>query len=217
MTFSSPFPMLRGVSNVILKKVCSVAEFGCPIPCNASFLRKATILNKAACVQVRNYSFQCFLTCCFTHHHRAFLYDLHMCACCDCVLLIKMTCTVNWIIMRERCVVNLTLSSWPSWIQRQDSVKTSEAKPRCSGWPWLLLCLVMLSMLHNMLLHRHLGRWIKVMISSTPAVSCRSRLYITGTDKSRYASIVWSCRLQDGLLTRDWELHLPEILLHRFS
>ena len=30
------------------------------------------------------------------------LYDLHMSACCECVLLIKMTCAVNWIIVRER-------------------------------------------------------------------------------------------------------------------
>ena len=97
------------------------------------------------------------------------LYDLHICACCECLLLIKMTCAVNWIIVRERHAESTSLSSWPSWIQRQDSVRTSGAKPGCNGWPWLLLCLVMLSMLHNMLLHRHLGRWITVMISSTPA------------------------------------------------
>ena len=30
----------------------------------------------------------------------------------------------------------VTLSSWPSWIQRQESVRTSGAKPGCSGWPW---------------------------------------------------------------------------------
>ena len=31
----------------------------------------------------------------------------------------------------EACRVNLTPSSRPSWIQRQDSVRTSGAKPRC--------------------------------------------------------------------------------------
>ena len=38
------------------------------------------------------------------------LYDLHMCACCDCVLLIKMTCAVNWIIVRERRAESTSLS-----------------------------------------------------------------------------------------------------------
>ena len=33
---------------------------------------------------------------------QGFLYDLHTCACCDCVLLIKMTCAVHWTIARER-------------------------------------------------------------------------------------------------------------------
>ena len=38
------------------------------------------------------------------------LYDLHMCARCDCVLLIKMACTVNWIIVRERRAEPVSLS-----------------------------------------------------------------------------------------------------------
>ena len=56
-------------------------------------------------MQVRNYSFQCFLTCC-----TGLLYDLHICACCECVLLIKMTCAVNWIIVRERRAESTSLS-----------------------------------------------------------------------------------------------------------
>ena len=38
------------------------------------------------------------------------LYDLHMCACCECVLLIKMICAVNWIIVRERRAESASLS-----------------------------------------------------------------------------------------------------------
>ena len=38
------------------------------------------------------------------------LYDLHICACCECVLLIKMTCAVNWIIVRERRAESTSLS-----------------------------------------------------------------------------------------------------------
>ena len=43
------------------------------------------------------------------HRHRA-LYDLHICACCERVLLIKMTCAVNWIIVRERRAESTSLS-----------------------------------------------------------------------------------------------------------
>ena len=94
------------------KKVCSVAQFGCRIPSTALFLRKATIQNQAACVQVRNYSFQCFITCCFAARPspQGFLYDLHMCACCDCVLLIKMICAMKWITVRERCAESSSFS-----------------------------------------------------------------------------------------------------------
>ena len=38
------------------------------------------------------------------------LFDLHMCACCECVLLIKMTCAVKWIIVRERCAESTSIS-----------------------------------------------------------------------------------------------------------
>ena len=38
------------------------------------------------------------------------LYDLHICACCKCVLLIKMPCAVNWIIVRERRADSTSLS-----------------------------------------------------------------------------------------------------------
>ena len=33
-----------------------------------------------------------------------------MCACCECVLLIKMTCAVNWIIAKERRAESTSLS-----------------------------------------------------------------------------------------------------------
>ena len=39
-----------------------------------------------------------------------FLYDLHMCACCECVMLIKMICAVNWIKVRERRAESTSLS-----------------------------------------------------------------------------------------------------------
>ena len=38
------------------------------------------------------------------------LYDLHICGCLECVLLIKMTCAVNWIIVRERRADSTSLS-----------------------------------------------------------------------------------------------------------
>ena len=38
---------------------------------------------------------------------------------------------------------------------------------------------------------------------------CRSRLYITGTGKSRYAGFCLEFQLLDGLPTRAGELHLP--------
>ena len=38
------------------------------------------------------------------------LYDSHMCACCEYVLLIKMICAVNWIIVRERRAESTSLS-----------------------------------------------------------------------------------------------------------
>ena len=38
------------------------------------------------------------------------LYDLHICACCERVLLIRMTCAVNWIIVRERRAESTSLS-----------------------------------------------------------------------------------------------------------
>ena len=150
-----------------------------------------------------------FLTCCFAARPspQGFLYDLYMCACYDCVLPIKMTCAVNLVIVREKASrTNLTFS-WPSWIQRQDSVRTSGAKPGWSGWPWLLLCLVMLSMLHNMLLHRRLGRWIIVKISSAPAAE-EDFTWLEQANPDMQV-FIWSCQLRDRLLTRAWELHLP--------
>ena len=92
--------------------VCSVTQFGCRIPHTASFLRKATIYSQAACVQVRNYKFQCFLTCSFAARPspQGFLCGLHMCACCCCMHMIKMTCAVNWIIVRERRAESTSLS-----------------------------------------------------------------------------------------------------------
>ena len=38
------------------------------------------------------------------------LYDLHICAYCECVLLIKMPCAMNWIIVRERRAESTSLS-----------------------------------------------------------------------------------------------------------
>ena len=61
------------------------------------------------------------------------LYDLHICACCECVLLIKMACAVNWIIVRERRAESTSLSHPDLAGSRQDSVRTSGAKPGCSG------------------------------------------------------------------------------------
>ena len=47
---------------------------------------------------------QCFLTCCYAARPspQGFLCGMRMCACCCCVYMIKMTCAMNWIIVRER-------------------------------------------------------------------------------------------------------------------
>ena len=113
---------------------------------------------------------------------------LHMCVCCDSLLLIKMTCDVNWIIVRERCAESTSFSRPDLGGSRGKSVKASGDKPGCSGWPWLLLCLAMLSMLQNMLLHRRLGRWIKVMISSAPAAEAD----FTSLRKHAYSNMYWT-------------------------
>ena len=41
---------------------------------------------------------------------QGFLCGVRMCACCCCVYMIKMTCTVNWIIVRERRAESTSLS-----------------------------------------------------------------------------------------------------------
>ena len=81
-----------------------------------------------------------------------------MYACYECVLLIKMTYAVNWIIVGGKRAESTSLSR-PDLAGSRGTI--------VSGHPELspdavddhdLLCLVMLSMLHNMLLHRRLGR-----------------------------------------------------------
>ena len=74
------------------KKVCSVAQFSCRIPHTASLLRKATIQNQAACVQVRNYSFQYFLTCCFAARPS----PQGFCMICIYVLAVNVCCWLRW-------------------------------------------------------------------------------------------------------------------------
>ena len=63
------------------------------------------------------------------------------CICVIAVTVIRMTCASDWIMVRVRRKSQPIISSRSSWIQRQDGVKTSEAKPRCSGWSWLLCVL----------------------------------------------------------------------------
>ena len=102
--------MLRG-EQYDPKKVCSVAQFGCQIPHTTSLLRKATIQNQAACVHVRNYSFHCLLTCCFAARPSPQGFCMtYICVLAVYVILIKMTCAVNWMIMRERRAESTSLS-----------------------------------------------------------------------------------------------------------
>ena len=57
-----------------------------------------------------------------------------ICACRECVLLIKMTCAVNWIIVRERRAESTSLSHPDLAGFRGKTVSgQSGAKPGCSG------------------------------------------------------------------------------------
>ena len=87
------------------------------------------------------------------------LYDLHICACCEYVLLIKMTCAVNWIIVRERRAESTSLSNPDLAGSRGKTVSGHlELSPEAVDDHDFFCAFVMLSMLHNMLLHCHLGR-----------------------------------------------------------
>ena len=70
-----------------------------------------------------------------------------------------MTCAVNWIIVRERRAESNSLSHPDLARSRGKTVSGHlELSPDAVDDYDFFLCLVMLSMLHNMLLHRHLGR-----------------------------------------------------------
>ena len=94
------------------------------------------------------------------------LYDLHMCACCECVLLIKMTCAVNWIIERGAQSTSLSRPDLPGSRGKTVSGHLELSPGAVDEHDF---CCALLSMLHNMLLHLRLGRSIMVMISSAPA------------------------------------------------
>ena len=98
------------------------------------------------------------------------LYDLHICACYECVLLIKMTCAMYWIIVRERRADSTSLSH-PDLAGSNGKTESGhlELSPDAVDDHDFFCALSCSSMLQNMLLHRHLGRWIIVMISSAPA------------------------------------------------
>ena len=135
-------------------------------------------------MQVCNYSFQCFLTCCFAAHQSAqgFLCCVRMCACCLSVCMIKRTCAVNWIIVRERRAESISLSRPDLAGSRGKTVSRHlELSPdavddldfccalSCSLCSTTCCCIAIGLLNHsNDFLHP----------------SCRSRLYITG---SRYA------------------------------
>ena len=85
------------------------------------------------------------------------LYDLHMCACCDCVLLIKMTCTVNWFIVRERRAESVSLSR-PDLAGLRGKTVSGQLELSLDALDDHDFGCVMLSMFHNMLMHRRLGR-----------------------------------------------------------
>ena len=84
-----------------------------------------------------------------------------MCAYCDCVLLIKMTYSVNWIKVKEKRAKYSSLSC--------PDLAGSRCKTMLGHLELGLFCLVMLSMFHSMLLHRRLGRCIIEMFFSAPA------------------------------------------------
>ena len=116
------------------------------------------------------------------HRHRDFVWFAYMCLLWMCVTdKDDMRCELDYSEGEARRV-NLTLSSWPSWIQRQDSVRTSGAKPGCSGWPWPFVpC-------HDLHAPQHAAASPFGPLNHSNDFfhpSCRSRLYVTGTGADR--------------------------------
>ena len=112
------------------------------------------------------------------------LYDLHICACCECVLLIKMTCAVNWIIVRERRAES-TSPSHPDLAGSRGKTVSGhlELSPDAVDD---ITSFVPCHALHAPQ-HAAASTFGPLNHSNDFRPSCRSRLYITGTGKSRYA------------------------------
>ena len=137
---------------------------------------------------------------------------LRLCACCCCVYIIKMTCAVNWIIVRERRAESTSFS------HPDPAGSRGKAVSRHLELQWMTMISVVPC--HAFYAPQHaaaspfgpLNQWNDFF-----RPSYRSRLYTAGIGKSRYVGFVWNCLLLDELQTRAWGLHLPWILLHRFG
>ena len=132
-----------------------------------------------------------------------------MCACCCCVYMIKMTCFVNWIIVRERRAqsqphsspdldgsrgktVSIHLKLSPDAVDDHDFFSALS----CSSCSTTCCCIAV---------------WAVESVKWFLRPSYRSRLYIAGTGKSRYVVFFFffvffcffffsGCLLLDGLL-----------------
>ena len=108
----------------------------------------------------------------------------HMCACCDCVLLIKMTCAVNWIIVRERHAA--TSLSRPDLAGSRSKTVSGHLKLSMDAvddhdFCYALSCSPDPQHAATSPFLNHSNDFLRP--------SCQSRLYITGTGKSRYAGV----------------------------
>ena len=113
------------------------------------------------------------------------LYDLHICACCECVLLIKMTCAMNWIIVRERRAESTSLSHPDLAGSRGKTVSGHlELSPDAVD-DHDFFCVPC----HAFHAPQHAAASPFGPVNHNNDFfrpNCRSRLYITGTGKSRF-------------------------------
>ena len=102
------------------------------------------------------------------------------------MLLIKMTCAVNWIIVRERCAESTSLSR-PDLAGSRDKTVSGHLELSPDAMDDLVSCHALHAPQHAAASPfeplKHSNDFLRP--------SCRSRLYITGTGKSRYAGFLF--------------------------
>ena len=143
------------------------------------------------------------------HRHRVFcLGGLNLYACCDCVLVIKMTCAVNWIIVRERRTESTSLSRPDLAGSRGKTVSRYLEIGSDAG-------MTMTSVVSCHALHapQHAVAspfgWLN-QTNDFLRPSCRRRLYISGRGKFGYAG--FCLELPTPRWTADQGLRAPSTL-----